>query len=154
MHVIAAKAVALHEALQPEFKRYQSQIVKNAAALAKALLEEGFDLVSGGTDNHLLLIDLRSKNITGRDAALWLEKVGITVNKNSVPFDPRGPVVTSGLRLGTPAVTSRGMLEADMREIAVFIRETLEQPDNPVTIAAVSKKVAALVARYPIYENL
>ncbi|HHX76868.1 MAG TPA: serine hydroxymethyltransferase, partial [Firmicutes bacterium] len=154
MHVIAAKAVSLHEALKPEFKSYQVQVVKNAAALAKALLEEGFDLVSGGTDNHLLLIDLRKKNITGKDAAIWLERVGITVNKNAVPFDPRGPAVTSGLRLGTPAVTSRGMLEEDMREIAVLIKETLEQPDNPVTIAAVRKKVAALVARYPIYENL
>lgn len=130
MHIIAAKAVSLKEAMQPEFKEYQRQIIKNAAALAQALMDQGFNLVSGGTDNHLMLIDLRNKDITGKDAELQLDRVRITTNKNTIPNDPQSPFVTSGIRLGTPAVTSRGMKEADMEKIARAIRLTIEDIDQ------------------------
>lgn len=125
MHVIAAKAVALGEALAPEFKDYQKQILKNAAVLAEELQKYGFTLVSGGTDNHLMLVDVRGKNVTGKEAEHMLDEIGITANKNTIPNDPQSPFVTSGLRLGTPAVTSRGMKEDDMREIAAIINLTL-----------------------------
>ena len=149
-HVVAAKAVCFHEALQPEFKEYQLQIVKNAAALAEALVEHGFDIVSGGTDNHLMLVDLRKKNITGKKAEKLLEEVGITCNKNAIPFDPEKPFVTSGIRLGTPAVTTRGMKEEDMRLIAEVIDKTLTNPKE--THDECCKAIADLLAKYPLYE--
>ena len=125
MHIIAAKAVALQEALQPEFKEYQKQIVANAKALAEGLIEQGFEIVSGGTDNHLMLVDLTNKDITGKDAQQLLDEVHITVNKNGIPFDTKSPFVTSGIRLGTPAVTTRGMKEQEMKQIAELISKTL-----------------------------
>jgi len=149
MHVIAAKAVCFKEALSDEFKAYQTQVVKNAKALSESLIEEGFDLVSGGTDNHLMLIDLRNKDVTGKDAEHMLDEVGITVNKNTVPFETASPFVTSGVRIGTPAVTSRGMKEEDMKEIASLIALTInsfeEKKDEIV------KRVKALTEKYPLY---
>ncbi|MDY4976588.1 MAG: serine hydroxymethyltransferase [Clostridia bacterium] len=142
MHVIAAKAVALGEALSPEFKVYQNQIIKNAAALAEALQQHGFTLVSGGTDNHLMLVDVRSKHVTGKEAEHMLDEIGITANKNTIPNDPQSPFVTSGLRLGTPAVTTRGFLEDDMREIAAIIDLTLS--DFEANKAEAAKRVQAL----------
>jgi len=130
MHVIAAKAVALKEALKSEFKEYQAQILKNAKALAQSLQEKGYRIVSGGTDNHLLLVDLRSKGITGKQAQEILGKVNITVNKNLIPYDPQSPFLTSGIRLGTPAVTTRGMKEEDMEKIADFIDKALNARDE------------------------
>ena len=150
MHIIAAKAVALGEALTDEFKAYQKQIVKNAAALAKHLKEEGFDLVSDGTDNHLMLIDLRSKGLTGKDFEKRLDEVHITVNKNTIPFDPQSPFVTSGVRVGTPAVTSRGFVEEDMKTIAHLFRLTAEEFDTKKDEIIAS--VMALCEKYPIYE--
>ena len=123
MHVIAAKAVALKEAMTPEFREYQKQIVANAAAMARTIAARGFRLVSGGTDNHLVLVDLRPKKMTGKIAEKALDKAGITVNKNKIPFDPEKPLVTSGIRIGVPAVTTRGMKEAEMSEIAALIEE-------------------------------
>ena len=149
-HVVAAKAVCFYEALQPAFKEYQQQIVKNAAALAEALIEHGFDIVSGGTDNHLMLVDLRTKNITGKKAEKLLEEVGITCNKNAIPFDPEKPFVTSGIRLGTPAVTTRGMKEEDMRLIADVIDKTITNPKE--THDECCKAIADLLAKYPLYE--
>ncbi len=149
MHIIAAKAVALGEALQPAFKTYQEQIVKNAAALSKALLAEGFDLVSGGTDNHLMLVDLRKLNITGKAFEKRLDEVHITCNKNSIPNDPQKPFVTSGVRLGTPAVTSRGFKEAEMEKIAHWMK--LVATDFEANKALVSKEVSALCEQFPIY---
>ena len=149
MHIIAAKAVCFKEALSDEFKAYQTQVVKNAKALSEALIEEGFDLVSGGTDNHLMLIDLRNKNVTGKDAEHMLDEVGITVNKNTVPFETASPFVTSGVRIGTPAVTSRGMKEEDMKEIASLIALTInsfEEKKDEIT-----KRVKALTEKYPLY---
>ncbi len=142
MHVIAAKAVALGEALSPAFKEYQTQILKNAAVLAEELQKYGFTLVSGGTDNHLMLVDVRSKNVTGKEAEHMLDEIGITANKNTIPNDPQSPFVTSGLRLGTPAVTSRGMKEDDMREIAAIIDLTLSNFEQNKEEAA--KRVQAL----------
>ena len=150
MHTIAAKAVCLKEALSPEFREYQLQIKKNASALAAALTAKGFDLVSGGTDNHLMLVDLRNKNITGKEAEKLLDEVGITVNKNAIPFDPQSPFITSGIRIGTPAVTTRGMKEADMDEIADLIFLTLTNPDG--RRAEVTARVAALCGKYPLYQ--
>lgn len=150
MHTIAAKAVCLKEALSPEFREYQLQIKKNASALAEALTSKGFDLVSGGTDNHLMLVDLRSKGVTGKEAEKLLDDVGITVNKNAIPFDPQSPFITSGIRIGTPAVTTRGMKEEDMAEIAELIRLTLSDPAN--TADGVAARVAALCGKYPLYE--
>ena len=149
-HVIAAKAVCFYEALQPSFKEYQQQILNNAAALADALMEKGFDIVSGGTDNHLVLVDLRKKGITGKKAEKLLEEVGITCNKNAIPFDPEKPFVTSGIRLGTPAATSRGMKEEDMRQIADVINKTLTMPEE--THEECCQIVQALLAKYPLYE--
>ena len=151
MHVIAGKAVCFKEALSDEFKAYQTQIVKNAAALAAGLQKRGINLVSGGTDNHLMLVDLRSLNITGKQAQHDLDEVNITCNKNGIPFDPESPFVTSGIRLGTPAVTSRGMKEADMDEIAECIYLTLT--DFEKNAEEVRARVAALLAKYPLYEG-
>jgi len=152
MHVIAAKAVALKEALQPEFKEYQMQIVKNAKAMAEALMEHGFEIVSGGTDNHLMLVALTNKNITGKDAQHLLDEVYITVNKNGIPFDTRSPFVTSGIRIGTPAVTSRGMKENEMRVIADLISKTLT--DFEKYRDEVVSAVRDLTGRFPLYNDL
>ncbi|MDN5292882.1 MAG: glycine hydroxymethyltransferase [Eubacteriales bacterium] len=151
MHVIAAKAVAFKEALQPEFKEYQRQIVANAARLAKGLVERGFTLVSGGTDNHLMLVDLRNKGITGREAEKLLDRVGVTVNKNAIPFDPQPPTVTSGIRIGTPAVTSRGMKEDAVDVIAEIIDLTLSRPQDGTALARAKALVAELCSQYPLY---
>lgn len=149
MHVIAAKAVSFREVLTDEFKLYQKQILKNADALAKALIEAGFKLVSGGTDNHLILVDLSNKGVTGKQAQHMLDEVFITVNKNGIPFDKQSPFITSGIRLGTPAVTTRGMKEDDMREIADMIRLTLTDFEN--SGGQVKAKVAKLCGKYPLY---
>ena len=156
LHTIAAKAVAFKEASQPAFKAYQAQIVKNAEALAARLIQNGFRLVSGGTENHLMLLDLTSKyqKLSGRQAADHLEDAGIIVNKNSIPFDKRKPRTTSGIRLGTPMVTTRGMEEEQMHQIADFIAETLENRQKPASKRRIRKKVAELCAQFPIYEYL
>ncbi len=153
MHIIAAKAVALREALTPEFADYQRQVVKNAGVLAEALMSFGFDLVSGGTDNHLVLIDLTRKGITGRDAETALWRAGIVVNKNSIPFDKRPPKVTSGLRLGTPALTTRGMRESEMNLTAKLINDVLERPESESNLLEVRVAVSELCRRFPIYRN-
>jgi glycine hydroxymethyltransferase len=150
-HVIAAKAVAFHEALQPEFKTYCQQIVKNAKALAEGVLAEGFDLVTGGTDNHLILVDLSSKDITGKDAEIALDKAGITVNKNTVPNEKRSPFVTSGVRIGTPALTSRGMKETEMKTIAKWIGQVLKNAADEKTLSNVHSSVRELCHSFPIY---
>lgn len=152
MHAIAAKAVAFKEAMGEDFVRYQEQVILNARALAETLLEMDFNLISGGTDNHLLLVDLRNKNISGKDAETLLDEVGITVNKNAIPDDPESPFVTSGIRIGTPAVTSRGMQEAEMKAIAGYILRTLEGRDNPIIMAQVKRKVKELCAAFPLYD--
>lgn len=146
-HVIAAKAVSFKEALQPEFKTYQEQIIKNAAALCKSLMEKGMNIVSGGTDNHLMLVDLRGKDLTGKELEKRLDDANITCNKNTVPNDPRSPFVTSGVRLGTPAVTSRGMVEADMEKIAEAIALVIESEANIESAKAI---VAKLTKKYPL----
>lgn len=151
MHVIAAKAVAFYEALQPEFEEYQRQVMKNATCLASSLQKRGVDIVSGGTDNHLMLVDLRRKKITGKTADLVLHNAQITVNKNTVPNDPESPFVTSGLRLGTPAVTTRGMKEKEMTIIANWIADILENIQNEVVIRRVADEVAKLCQKFPIY---
>ena len=148
MHVIAAKAVALHEALQPEFKVYQQQIVNNAKALAAAFTEQGFRLVSGGTDNHLMLIDVKSQGLTGKEAEHMLDDANVTVNKNAIPFDTEKPFTTSGLRVGTPAVTSRGMKENEMKEIAAIFNTVLLEKNQAKGI----EMVKALTDRFPLYE--
>lgn len=153
MHIIAAKAVALGEALKPEFREYQAQIIKNAKAFAEALIKEGFRLVSGGTDNHLILVDVRTKNMTGKVAEHLLDVIGITCNKNTIPFDPASPFVTSGLRLGTPAATTRGFKEEDFREIAAIMALVLNNPEDSAKQAEAAKRVAALCAKYPLYPN-
>jgi glycine hydroxymethyltransferase len=151
MHVIAAKAVCLKEASQPEFAEYQKQIVRNAKALAEALMSRGFRLVSGGTDNHLMLVDLTPKGITGRDAEQALDAVGITVNKNLIPFDTRKPLVTSGIRIGTPAVTTRGMKEPEMKEIARLIDEALKAMGDENAQAKVRAQVRELCSSFPLF---
>lgn len=151
MHVIAAKAVAFKEAMTDDFKKYQAQIVKNAAALADKLMQNGFALVSGGTDNHLLLLDVRNRNLTGKAAERLLDDVGVTVNKNSIPNDPAGPMVTSGIRIGTAAVTTRGFNEADMAEIADLITLALDHPTDESVHAQVRTRVKTLCDRYPLY---
>jgi glycine hydroxymethyltransferase len=153
MHVIAAKAVALQEALQPAFREYQRQILKNAKALAEGLLKRGFRLATGGTDNHLMLLDLRGTEISGKVAQETLDKARITVNKNAVPFDPRPPFVTSGVRIGTPAVTSRGMKEPEMAVIADFIKRGLEAVGDDKALAILGDEVRDLCARFPIYPD-
>jgi glycine hydroxymethyltransferase len=151
MNIIAAKAVSFKEAMSEEFMQYQKQVVKNAVALAQAFNDRGFRLVSGGTDNHLILIDLRNKKITGRDAERLLDEIGITTNKNAIPYDPESPFITSGLRIGTPAVTTRGFKEEDMVEIADIISCIIEKPENKNEAA---KRVEALCRKYPMYEEL
>ena len=151
MHVIAAKAVALKEAMSEEFKTYQAQIVKNAAALADALLQHNFSLVSGGTDNHLMLVDVRNRNLTGKAAERLLDDIGVTVNKNSIPNDPAGPMVTSGIRIGTAAVTTRGFVETDMAEIATIITSVLDNPTDESVQAQAKARVKSLCDRYPLY---
>ena len=151
MHVIAAKAVAFKEAMSDEFKAYQKQIVKNAKALAAELTGQGFTLVSGGTDNHLMLVDVRAQNLTGKEAERLLDDVGVTVNKNTIPFDPASPFVTSGVRIGTPALTSRGLLEDDFREVGAIIALALQNPDSEESKDEARRRVAALCAKYPLY---
>ena len=154
MHVIAAKAVALGEALRPEFKEYAKQVVKNAAVLAKTLQEEGFRIVSGGTDNHLMLVDLTNKGITGKTAQTVLDEVNITANRNTIPFEPLSPFVTSGLRLGTPALTTRGFKEADLQEVGKIIALVLSDTENEEKKAEARKRVAALCSKYPLYAEM
>lgn len=151
MHVIAAKAVSFKEILDEDFHAYGEQVLKNAEALADALKAQGFNLVSNGTDNHLMLIDLRNHQLTGKVAEKMLDDIGITVNKNSIPFDPESPFVTSGLRIGTPAVTSRGMDEKAMEEIAQIISITLKNPDDEATMKEAQERVAKLLAGFPLY---
>ena len=152
MHVIAAKAVALGEALKPEFKVYAEQVVKNAAVLAETLQEEGFRIVSGGTDNHLMLVDLTNKSITGKVAQTVLDEVNITANRNTIPFEPLSPFITSGLRLGSPALTTRGFKEDDMKEVGEIIAMVLSDVDNESVKEQARKRVAALCEKYPLYE--
>ena len=154
MHVIAGKAVALDEALKPEFKVYQKQIRKNAAALAEALSACGFRLVSGGTDNHMVLVDLRPKGMTGKVAEQALDKAGITVNKNKIPFDPEKPLVTSGIRIGVPAITTRGMKERDMEEVAMLIDRALEKAVDDDHLHAVKRSVESFAKKFPLYQNI
>ncbi|MEN6315272.1 MAG: serine hydroxymethyltransferase [Clostridiaceae bacterium] len=151
MHIIAAKAVSFKEILDSDFKAYQQQILNNARALAGTLTEEGFNLVSGGTDNHLMLVDLSNFNVTGKEMQLRLDDVGITVNKNAVPFDKQSPFITSGIRVGTPAVTSRGMREEDMAEIGKLIKLTVTDFENSAN--SVRERVAKLCNKYPLYIN-
>ena len=154
MHIIAAKAVALKEAMTPEFKQYQQQIVKNAAAMADEFTKLGVRLVSGGTDNHLMLLDVRSLNVTGKQAEQALGKADITVNRNTIPFDPQKPFIASGIRLGTPAITTRGMKEDEMREIARLIHKVLTNVDDEQVIADVKDKVKELCRAFPLYPEL
>lgn len=154
MHVIAAKAVALGEALKPEFKEYAKQIIANCQALAEGLIAEGFRLVSGGTDNHLLLVDVRGQKMTGKTAEHLLDEIGVTCNKNTIPFDSESPFVTSGIRLGTAAVTTRGFKEADMKEVAAIIGLVLNNPEDAEKQAEAAQRVAALCAKYPMYPML
>ena len=148
MHVIAAKAVCFKEALQPEFKEYMQQVKNNAQALCKALQKRGFDIVSGGTDNHLMLVDFKNMNMTGKEVEKLLDEVHITANKNTVPNDPQSPFVTSGIRLGTPAVTSRGLKEEDMEQIAEAIKAVVIEKDKEKALSIVK----GLTDQYPIYE--
>jgi glycine hydroxymethyltransferase len=151
MHVIAAKAVAFREAQTPEWRAYQAQIVANAKALAEGLVARGLRLVSGGTDTHLMLVDLTTRGITGKDAQEALDRAWITVNKNGIPFDTKGPMVTSGIRIGTPAVTTRGMKEAEMAQIAALIDRVLGSLGNASVEAAVRGEVQELTGRFPLY---
>lgn len=151
MHVIAAKAVAFGEALQPEFKEYAKQVIVNAQTLAEALQQEGFTIVSGGTDTHVLLVDLRTVGLTGKVAEHVLDEVGITCNKNTIPFDPESPFVTSGIRLGTPALTTRGLNAEDMKEIAGIISSVLKHPEDVAVLAEAKQRVATLCETYPMY---
>jgi glycine hydroxymethyltransferase len=151
MHVIAAKAVAFKEALEPEFKTYQQQVVKNAQAMANTLIARGYKIVSGGTENHLMLVDMIGKDVSGKDAEAALGKAHITVNKNAVPNDPRSPFVTSGLRLGTPAITTRGYLEQDSIDLANWIADVLDAPADAAVIARVREAVTAQCRKYPVY---
>ena len=151
VHVIAAKAVSFKEALMPEFREYQRQVVKNARALAARLTDDGFRIVSGGTDNHLMLVDLTPKNITGKDAETALDAAGITVNKNSIPWDQKPPVTTSGIRLGTPLVTTRGMKEPEMKIIGDLICETLANGNDAAKLAALKERTKQFCARYPMF---
>ena len=154
MHVIAAKAVSFKEALNSEFKDYQSQIIKNAATLSKAMESLGFRIVSGGTDNHLFMVDLRTKDISGKDASAVLDSVHITVNKNLIPFDPASPMVTSGIRIGTPALTTRGMKESEMEKVAKCIDKVITHKNDEVALNEVRKDVLALTKEFPLYTNL
>ena len=154
MHVIAAKAVGFHENLQPEFTTYSEQVIRNANALARALSSRGFNIISGGTDNHLMLIDLRNKNVTGKQTQESLDNSGITVNKNAVPFDDKSPFITSGVRIGTPAVTTRGMRESEMEIIAGFIDTVVQNIDKPEVHRKTSAEVESLCSSFPLYPEL
>jgi len=154
MHVIAAKAVAFKEAMEPAFKEYQRRIVENSKALADALKERGYRLVSGGTDNHLMLIDLRNKGLTGKEAEEILDKAGITVNKNSIPFDPQKPNITSGIRVGTAAVTTRGMGVEEMKQIAAFIDDALTARDDSARLEEISRKVRDFAGSFPVHRSV
>ena len=154
MHVIAAKAIALGEALQPEFKVYAEQVIKNAKVLAAELIAKGLTIVSGGTDTHVMLVDVRNTGLTGKEAEHLLDEIGITANKNTIPFDPASPFVTSGVRLGTPALTTRGLKEDDMKEIADIIATVLQNPEDTAKHQDAAKRVAALCEKYPLYPNL
>ena len=152
MHVIAAKAVAFKEALSDEFKVYQQQVLDNAKALVDELVKKGFRIVSSGTDNHLMLVDLRSKNITGKEAQFLLDEIGITANRNTIPFEPLSPFVTSGIRLGTPALTTRGLKEEDIREVADIIADVIENREDSAVIETAKAKVQAICKKFPLYE--
>jgi len=154
MHVIAAKAVAFKEAMSPEFKIYQQQVVKNAKALSKTLVNEGVKLVSGGTDNHLMLVDLSATEITGKDAEIALGMADITVNKNTVPFETRSPFITSGVRIGTPAVTTRGMKEKEMEIIGKMISRVIHNIKDEAAVAQVKKQVIELCRAFPLYKGV
>jgi glycine hydroxymethyltransferase len=154
MHVIAAKAVCFKEALKPDFKKYQMQILKNAKAMSGELAKLGYRIVAGGTDTHLFLVDLTAKNITGKDAAIVLDKAGITVNKNLIPYDPKSPFVASGIRIGTPALTTRGMKEAEMKKIARMVDEVISSPSDEKVLQGVRKEVAILAKQFPLYKKL
>jgi glycine hydroxymethyltransferase len=151
VHIIAAKAVCFREALQPGFSAYQRQIVANAGVLAQTIMSEGFRLVSGGTDNHLMLVDVFSRGVTGKAAEQALEQASITVNKNAIPFDKNPPMVASGIRVGTPAVTTRGMKEREMEAIGELISRVLRAPDNAETLRQVRQSVLVLAERFPLY---
>jgi glycine hydroxymethyltransferase len=151
MNVIAAKAQAFHEARQPEFKTYQKNVIKNAQAFTKALQDHGYRIVTGGTDNHLFIVDLRSKNINGRDAELALEKANIVVSRSGIPFDPEKPWVTSGIRIGTPAITTRGMGTQEVEHIAQLIDEVIINHDNDNQLQIIGKKVTELAKQFPVY---
>ena len=151
MHVIAAKAVCLHEAMQPSFKVYQKQIVLNAAALAEGMKRNSFRLVSGGTDNHLMLVDVGARGVTGKECQAALDQAGITVNKNTIPFETRSPFQASGIRLGTPAVTTRGMKEAEMRQISHWIAEALNHRTDAAVLAKIRKQVLGMAEEFPLY---
>jgi glycine hydroxymethyltransferase len=153
MHIIAAKAVAFKEALSDGFKTYQSQIVKNAKAMADTLIAKGFRLVSGGTDNHLMLVDLTDKGLTGKEAQETLDHIGITVNKNGIPFDTKGPQITSGIRIGTPAVTTRGMKEQEMRTIARLISDGLKHKDDEKQLREIRQEIKVLCEQFPLYKE-
>jgi len=153
MHVIAGKAVAFKEALTPEFKTYQRQVILNAQALAETLVQRGLRIVSGRTESHLMLVDLRPKGLTGKTAEALLGSAHITVNKNAIPNDPEKPMVTSGLRLGSPAMTTRGFKENEAREVGHLIADLLDAPDNPDVLAASKAKVEALTAAFPVYRH-
>jgi len=154
MHVIAGKAVAFKEALRPEFKEYQKRIVKNAGKFSEALTVKGYRVVSGGTDNHLILVDLTPKGITGKDAEICLDKAGITVNKNLIPFDTKSPFLASGIRIGTPAVTTRGMGEKEMESIVEFMDEAIQNRENDKRLRGIKEKVKEFLKEFPLYENL
>ena len=154
MHVIAAKAVAFGEALQPEFKEYAEQVIKNAKVLAAELMSKGLTIVSGGTDTHVMLVDVRNTGLTGKEAEHLLDEIGITANKNTIPFDPASPFVTSGVRLGTPALTTRGLKGDDMKEIADIIAVVLQNPEDTAKHQDAAKRVVALCEKYPLYPNL
>jgi glycine hydroxymethyltransferase len=154
MHVIAAKAVGFLENLQPDFETYARQIIRNAQTLAQTLIDRGYNVISKGTDNHLMLIDLRNRNLTGKDAQEALDRAGITVNKNAVPFDDKSPLITSGIRIGTPALTTRGMKEAEMRTVGEFIDEVLKNPGQAGVLRSVEERCTELCMRFPLYREL
>lgn len=153
-HVIAAKAIAFHEALQPEFKEYGRQVIKNAQAMANAFVQKGYKLISGGTDNHLMLLDLRNKNVTGKDAEKALVLADITVNKNMVPFDTQSPFVTSGIRVGTAAITTRGFKEEDCLKVVDWIDQVITNVDNEAIIEETKNEVNRFMERFPLYESV
>lgn len=154
MHVIAAKAVCFKEALEPEFKKYQTQIVRNCKTLSQEMARLGYRIVAGGTDTHLFLVDLTNKSITGKEAATALDRTKITVNKNLIPYDKQSPFVASGIRIGTPAVTTRGMKETEMKKIAHLIDKVLRAPNDERNIQQAGKEVASLVKTFPLYKDL